>query len=254
MTSEPGNRVPVGANPLRPAPADPHTCSIDVRHRVLELSPMFSGLDEAGLAEVNGFCRAVNFSEGEAIYHAGDPAERLYVVAIGVAKLSRVSADGREVLTDVLTPGDFLGALPALGQEVYAESGQALTPLCLLLFESRSIDLILRNHPEVAVATLEAVSGRLASAREVIHRLSTGTVEQRLAVALGLLQDRVGEPDESGVLLQMPLTRDDLAGMVASTPETVSRTLSAWRQQGLVEAGRRWLRILDQDGLAAIAN
>lgn len=215
---------------------------------------MFAGLGPTALDEVNGLCRAVNFAEGEPIYHAGDRAERLFIVAIGVAKLTRVSTEGKEVLTDVLAPGDFLGALPALGQSRYAESGWALTPTCLLLFEARSIDLILKDHPEVAVATLEAVSGRLAAAQEAIHRLSTDRVEQRLAAALELLVRQVGEADGTGILLQVPLTREDLAGMVGSAPETVSRTLSIWKKQGLVEPGRRWIRILDSEGLARIAN
>ncbi len=213
---------------------------------------MFAGLDAAALAEVNALCRAVDFDEGEPIYHAGDRAERLFIVALGIAKLTRVSSEGREVLTDVLAPGDFLGALPALGQSNYAESASALTPACLLLFEARSIDLILKGHPEVAVATLEAVSGRLAAAQTAIHRLSTDRVEQRLAATLELLLERVGEPDDAGILLQVPLTRDDLAAMTGSTPETVSRTLSAWRNRNLVEAGRRWVRVLDRDGLTRI--
>jgi CRP-like cAMP-binding protein len=213
---------------------------------------MFAGLDAAALAEVNALCRAVDFDEGESIYHAGDRAERLFIVALGIAKLTRVSSEGREVLTDVLAPGDFLGALPALGQSNYAESASALTPACLLLFEARSIDLILKGHPEVAVATLEAVSGRLAAAQTAIHRLSTDRVESRLAATLELLLERVGEPDDAGILLQVPLTRDDLAAMTGSTPETVSRILSAWRKRGLVEAGRRWVRILDRAGLTRI--
>lgn len=253
VPSQPEPAPATTASPLRVPDPNPHACSADVRFRVLGQAPMFSRLDPEALTEVNGLCRAVNFEEGESIYLAGDPAERLYVVAIGVAKLSRISEDGKEVLTDVLTPGDFLGALPALGQERYAESGQALTPLCLLLFEARSIDRILRDHPDVAVATLEAVSGRLAAAREVIHRLSTGTVERRLVAVLALLAERVGERDQYGTLLQVPLTREDLAGMTGSTPETVSRTLTALRERGLIEAGRRWVRILDPDALDDLA-
>lgn len=214
---------------------------------------MFSRLDPEALTEVNRLCRAVNFAEGESIYLTGDPAERLYVVAIGVAKLSRISGDGKEVLTDVLTAGDFLGALPALGQERYAETGRTLTPACLLLFDARAIERILHRHPEVAVATLEAVSSRLAAAREAVHRLATGSVEHRLAGVLDLLAERVGEADGEGILLQVPLTREDLAGMTGSTPETVSRTLTSLRKRGVITAGRRWVRILDRDALAVLA-
>jgi CRP-like cAMP-binding protein len=224
-----------------------------VRVRALGRAPMFAELQPDALADVDRHTRTVAFQEGELIYHAGDRAERLFVVVTGAVKLTRVSAEGREVLTDVLVSGEFLGALPALGQERYAETARALTPACVLVFGARDVDALLRRHPTVAVATLTAVSARLAGAQAAIERFTTAPVDQRLATVLLLLADKLGEPDRGGVLLQAPLTREDLAAMTGAVPETVSRVLSAWRRRGLLDAGRRWVRLRDEPALAALA-
>lgn len=241
------------ASPLALAPADPHACTPGVRTGALARAPMFAALTPDALAEVDARARTVAFQEGDPVYHAGDPAERLFVVVTGAVKLTRLGPEGREVLTDVLVTGEFLGAPPALGQERYADSATALTPVCLLVFGAAELDAILRRHPSVALAALEALSGRLAGAQATIEALSTAPVAQRLARALLRLTDKLGAPDDGGLLLQAPLTREDLAAMTGAVPETVSRVLSGWRRDGLLDAGRRWVRIRDRTRLEAIA-
>ncbi|WP_217913295.1 Crp/Fnr family transcriptional regulator [Miltoncostaea marina] len=240
-------------SPLTAERADPHVCTPDVRVRALARAPMFAALAPDALADVDARSRTVAFQEGERIYHALDPAERLHVVVTGAVKLTRLGPGGRAVLTDVLVSGEFAGALPALGQERYGEDAWALTGTCLLVFGAREVDDILRRHPSVALAALAAVSGRLAAAQEAIRRLSTASVEQRLAAVLLMLARKVGRPDGEGVLLHAPLGREDLAAMAAATPETISRELSGLRARGLVDAGRRWVRLRDVAALEAVA-
>jgi CRP-like cAMP-binding protein len=240
-------------SPLTLPTADPHACTPGVRLRALAQAPMFAMLGPQELADVDARCRTVGFQEGEPIYHAGDRAERLLVVVTGAVKLTRLGPEGREVLTDVLTSGEFLGALPALGEERHAESAWALSAACLLVFGVSQFEAVLNRHPPVALAALGAVSRRLADANRAIQRLATAPVDQRLAATLVLLADKVGERDDRGTLLQAPLTREDLAAMTGAVPETVSRVLSQWRRLGLLDAGRRWVRLRDRPALEAIA-
>ncbi|WP_141321805.1 Crp/Fnr family transcriptional regulator, partial [Cellulomonas uda] len=91
---------------------------------------------------------------------------------------------------------------------------------------------------------------RLARAHDDIGGQSTDTVPQRVATALLRLADKVGRdrPGE-GLLLEVPLSRADLAALARTTPESVSRVMSGWKQQGVVASGRRWTAILDRDRL-----
>ncbi len=232
---------------------DPHSCTIGVRHEVLSRTPFLTGLSAEEIDAINDRVQVRNYEAGEAVYHAGQPARWLYVVAVGTAKLSRPTLEGREVLLDVARPGDFLGALPVLGADTYEESAWAVTALCLLSLAAADFDAILDRHPSVARAGLEVVGQRLRDARARIHWLSAATVEVRVAATLALLARRAGRRSAGGVLIEVPLSRDDLAAMTGSASETVSRTLSRFRRDGLVDTGRRWVRILDPAALAALA-
>ena len=92
---------------------------------------------------------------------------------------------------------------------------------------------------------LEAVSQRLAESQEIVKQLSADTVEQRIASALLRLVGKLGEARGQGVLIQLPFSRQDLAAMTGSTPETVSRVMSRFEEDGLIKSGRKWVTILD---------
>ncbi len=122
----------------------------------------------------------------------------------------------------------------------------------MLAVTAQDFQALLRRYPAVAVAALEMVSARLRSSTEVVEQLSAHPVEQRIASALLNLAQRVGERKGNAVLIQMPLSRQDLADMTGTTPETVSRTMAQFRDAGLIRTGRRWTAVLDPAGLEKI--
>ena len=167
------------------------------------------------------------------------------VVATGAVKTTRLAADGRESLIDLLTPGDFFGALPALGQKHYADSATTLTPACLLGLDASEYDAVMHEIPQVAVATLKGVAHRLTQSQQAIHMLAGAPLEQRLAAILLVLAGKVGKPWNGATLLDVPLAREDLAAMAGAATESVSRLLSQWQREGAIEAGRRWVAVAD---------
>ena len=238
--------------PLEIAAAHAHVCSPAVRLEMLSRSPLFGALTSDELAEVDSRCRALAFDEGGAIYHAGEAADRVYVVATGAAKVVRLAPDGRQTLLDLSGPGDYLGAVPALGLTEHVDSAWALVPSCLLGLDSDEFTAVMNEFPAVALATLAAVSQRLSVAQQSVHLLSGTPLGQRLAATLLLLAEKIGEPWEGGTLLQAPLSREDLAAMTGAATESVSRILSTWRRDGLIESGRRWVALRDPSALQQI--
>ncbi len=238
--------------PLSTPLADPQACTQHTRIAVCQKVPLFADLDAQQLTQVNRHCQAQGFDAAASIYRQGDKATRMYVVATGAVKTTRLAADGRETLIDLLAPGDFFGALPALGQERYAESASTLTPACLLGLDAREYDAIMQEIPQVAVATLKGVAHRLSESQETIHMLASAPLEQRLAAMLLVLADKVGKPWNGATLLDVPLSREDLAAMAGAATESVSRLISRWHRKGWIEAGRRWLTIRDRNHLALL--
>jgi len=223
---------------------------MSVRLQVLANSPIFGALEPADLPEVDRLCAAHFFSRGENVYFAGDDADALYVVAQGALKLSRPSPDGYDVLVDVVGPGDFLGMLTALGEVTFAETATALAESCVLRFTSQAFRAVLNEHPHVTLAALDAVSERLAAARRVVRELAADTAEQRIGAALLRLAETLGEGGAGPVHIPVVITQAELASMAGTTPETVSRTLSKWRSENLVQTSRGSIAITDPAALA----
>jgi len=187
--------------------------------------PLFADLDVHDIAQVDQRCQAHAFAAGAVVYHAGASATRMYVVATGAVKAVRPALDGRETILDLCAPGDFLGAVPALGEDVYSDTAWAVSASCLLGLEAHDFDAIMERFPAVARATLRGVSRRLSQAQQAVHLLAGAPLEQRLA---------------------------DLASMTGAAPESVSRLLSGWRREGLIDSGRRWIAVRDAKALHSL--
>lgn len=240
--------------PLRSACAAPHPCPAPVRMQVLSRTPMFAGLSEVALRDVDRRVTSLSWGEGEHLHIQGEPAEHLYLMAAGRAKAYRTAPTGQEVVVELLGPGDLFGGLRTLGRPVHDESVQALTTVCALRIGDDEFRRLLVDHPEVGLRVLEDATALLAQARADVTRQSTATVTERLAAVLLRLAGKFGEPaPDGGTLIGLPLSRADLAGLTGSTPESVSRVMSRWRQEGVVDTGRRWTAVRDPRRLTAIA-
>lgn len=240
-------------SPVQTVTTEPHFCSIDLRLKILGRLPFFDGVTGAALEEINKLFVEVGCQPGEVLYHAGDPAARLYVVAEGKIKLMQHTADGRSVLLDLLASGDFFGPLALSGPAVYAETAQAQTAGCMLRIALDDFRALLAEHPELALKALAVMAERLAASHQRVLQLSAMPVEQRIAFTLLRLAEKLGREQDGGILIDTPLSRDDLADMTGTTPETVSRVISRLQAGGAVTSGRQWLAVTDRTKLRQIA-
>jgi CRP-like cAMP-binding protein len=156
-------------------------------------------------------------------------------------------------MLDLLGSGGFFGSLSVFGDDEYPDTVYAQTGCCVISIEAADFQFILQRYPPVALAVLETVQKRLREAHDLIRQLSAEPVESRVAGALLKLAERMGRPESDRVLIQTPLSRQDLANMVGTTLETASRVISQFRKAGLIDSGRQWIAIRDPAGLAAIA-
>ncbi|MGV8979295.1 MAG: Crp/Fnr family transcriptional regulator [Cellulomonas sp.] len=240
--------------PLRTTCAQPHSCARPVRLGVLQQVPYFSGLSDDELDAIDRRMLSLSWAEGDLLYRAGEPARYLFVLAAGRVKLSQPTTSGTAVVVDVVLPGRLFGAMGALGQPVYEQTAEALVTSCALRIDQEAFRSVLSEHTQVALRVLDDVAGRLASAHSRAGQQVTDTVAQRVASTLLRLADDVGqERAGGGTLLQVPLSRADLAGLTGSTPESVSRVMSQLRKDGIIDSGRRWTAVLDRARLEATA-
>jgi CRP/FNR family transcriptional regulator, nitrogen oxide reductase regulator len=239
--------------PIETTDIEPEICTIHLRLKILRQLPFFKGLPDEAISQINPLFKAEGYTTDEFIYFAGDRAAKLYVVAEGKVKLLRHAPTGQEVILDVLLPGEFFGSLPILGENSHTDTAQAYTSGCVLTITGADFQKILEQYPTVSLTLLEIVSARLLEAREAIHHLSASPVESRLATILLKLANKLGKEQDNALLIQLPLSRQDLADMTGATVETISRLMSQFRKQKLIDSGRRWVAITDRDRLKEIA-
>lgn len=227
-------------------------CDLGLRLYILGRLPFFQGLPASGIHEINELFTERGFLAGEIIYFESNPANRLYVVADGNVKLMHHTMSGKDIMFDILEQGEFFGSLAYEGNPAYNETAHAHTPVCTLSIEGQDFRQVLNEYPQVALKVVDIMTKRLRSAHEMVGLLSVAPVEQRLAHVLLKLGGKLGKQDEAGLLIQMPLGRNELAELTGTTAETASRVMSQLQKEGLIRTGRRWVAITDRPGLASL--
>lgn len=239
--------------PLRTPSLEAHHCTIDLRLEKLGMVPFFQELSDDQLRQVNKKFTASHYSRGETIYRQGDSATMLRVVVAGNVKLVAHTMEGEGVLLDMLQPGDFFGNPTAGNKDVYNETAQTQTDACILSIRLSDFREVMNKYSSVAMRVLDITTERLNESRQRIQHLSTLPVTKRIAHILVTLGNKFGEQDSRGLLIQLPLSRKDLADMAGTSTETTSRIMSRFQEENLITSGRQWVTIKDKPELLRIS-
>lgn len=220
---------------------------------VLARCPVFHGLTPEELRSVRTSARSRMLRRGEVLFSQGDPATHAYVLEAGRMRLVQVFPDGRAVIHRILTPGEFFGGIAALGEARYPVSAEALEDSMVLGWSGEAMQRLLLRHPRVALNLLRLQARRIEELQERVQELISERVERRVARAVLRLARQAGRRTEEGILIDLPLSREDLANLTGTTLFTTSRILSRWERQGIVFAGRQRLVIRIPHALVEIA-
>lgn len=216
--------------------------------------PFFQHLGEMEVATLAAAARYREAERGAFFFHEGDPADKLYVLVDGRVRLHQLSAEGQQVLLRFVCAGEPFGWIGCLVGTAYPASAEAADGCAALYWEAQTITAIMERHPRLAMAALRMLAQQVQEMQERYRELATERVERRLARALLRLSSQTGLPVPGGVLLDIRLSRQDLAEMTGTTLYTVSRILSRWEQEGLVKSRRERVLIRRPEGLVSVAD
>jgi CRP/FNR family transcriptional regulator, global nitrogen regulator len=194
--------------------------------------------EEAGLRTVER-----RFSPKDTIFAPGDPDDQLYFLLSGTVRLYKIYGDFKEATTALLKDGGIFGKLNLVEgrwQNVFAE---AVTESRVASIQKSSLEAVIKRDPEFALRLFSSFSERLRQSDEVIESLLHREVSTRLATLLGNLSERFGRENGSGTLIDVRLTHQDLANMIASTREAVSKVMSEFQRAGVIEVSSRRITI-----------
>lgn len=182
---------------------------------------------------------------GEVIWFAGADSRFAAVVGVGLVKMTRTTPQSTSVTVELMGPGQSLGIIAALEGRVYPLTAIAVTNCWYLKVPCELLRQVYAGSEFLRDQALRSMSPRLRRAHDMMARMSSAKVDQRIAAVLLLLMDSYGVKSTNGVTLSVPLTRQDLAEMAGTTVETTIRVMSRWTKQKLVSAERQRVTILD---------
>lgn len=226
--------------------------SVTASTTVLDL-PILSALTEAGRKDLSAHMAEVRYEKDELIFKEGDPAESFHVLLSGTVKCVKSSPEGKEAVLKVLAPGDLFCCEAAVfdGGE-HPGCAKPMGPVKVLKIGKKAYFRLLKNNPEAALEIIRYLGHRLNESQETAKTFALERADQRVASLLARLAERAGKDIPGGLLLDMQLSRQDIADMTGLALETTIRTISKLTRDGLLGKSGRSIMVKDLKGLKAL--
>ena len=211
--------------------------------------PLFSGLPDDQLDIIASIAESKIAEKGAAIFSDGETANGFYVVADGTVKIYKLSMEGKEKILHIFGPAEPFGEVPVFAGDNFPANAQAVTKSRLLFFPREAFVRLITDNPSLCLNMLAVLSFRLRQFTDQIENLSLKEVPARLAsYLLSLSQEQ-----EIKEAVTLPISKGQLAGLLGTIPETLSRIFARMAQQELIAVSGRRIDLLDRDGIAALS-
>jgi CRP-like cAMP-binding protein len=221
---------------------------MDIAGRIATI-PLFEGLPGEQLQDLAAIVVEQVFGKAEIIFSEGDEGAGFYVVASGRVKVFKLSPEGKEQILHIFGPGEPFGEVPVFAGQHFPANAEAMEESRLFFFPRSSFVGLIKKNPGLALNMLAVLSRRLRVFASLIEDLSLKEVPGRLAAYLLYLSHK----EKGSRELELTITKAQLASLLGTIPETLSRILSKMSGQGLIESDGRKIRILDPEAIADMA-
>lgn len=219
----------------------------------MQSMPLFRDLGRKETEEILRAAAWRQIEAGEYFFLQGDPAERVYLLVEGRVRLLQVTQDGQQIVFKVAAPWNLMAVVALVQGTSYPVSAQAVENSRALSWPRDYLNGFAQKSPALAFGVMELMAASVQEFQDKLREQATERVERRLARTILRLANQTGKKIPEGVLIDMPLSRQDLAEMTGATLYTISRILSQWENQELVISGRERLVIRWPHGVVAIA-
>lgn len=219
------------------------------RSEVLREITGFWGLPPTALERVASVAVIKRRRKKEILFAQGDPGEGCFVVVTGQVKIYKMSSEGKEVIFRICRPGDLFAQVTLFSEGCYPASAQALSDCELLLFPRATFLELIGKEPQLALSMLGSLSMRMRQLTTQIEGLALKEVPGRLATYLIYLHEKQGSPD--AVVLES--SKGQLAAILGTTPETLSRIFANMTERGLLRVERSTVLLINRPALLDLA-
>lgn len=227
---------------------------LDLESKLLFLKrvPIFSGVDDDSLSKIATVTSEKNYSKKNIVFHEGDYGDALYIIKNGRIKISKVAIDGREKTLSILKTGDFFGEMAIFDNMPRSATSEAMdNDVKLLSISKNDFERVVFENPSIALAIMKDLTRRIRQINEQVQDLAFKDVHGRVASTIyNLLKAERDVAKDGNKIRSLRMTHQDLANMVGSSRETVTRALNRLQDEGIISISHQQIAINDIDKLS----
>jgi CRP/FNR family transcriptional regulator, dissimilatory nitrate respiration regulator len=212
--------------------------------------PLFKGLTVEQLESLSDIGLRCTFKKGQTVFSDGDNANGFYVLQSGRVKIFKLSYEGREQILHIIVPGEPFGEAPVFAGERFPAYAEALEDSETIFFPRASFIELINKDPLIAMNMLAILSQRLKRFTQLVENLSLKEVPQRLAAYLLYSGEEKKDHDN----LELDIAKGQLASILGTIPETLSRILSKMVNQDLIQVQGRVIKLINKKGLEELSS
>jgi CRP/FNR family transcriptional regulator, cyclic AMP receptor protein len=224
------------------------------KRRFLEGNPLFQAFPPVDLDRLAAHLVERRCADGQMIFGRGDPGTSMMIVVEGRVRIGVTAPSGREVLLNIIEPGQIFGEMTLLDGKARSADATAFGPCLLLMLDRRDVLPVIRQSPDVAIRLLEILCGRIRRTSEQLEGIALFALTSRLARLLLTLAESHGQQAGGGTRIDAALSQRDLGQLIGASREKVNVQLGRWVADGYIARDGGAIVILDSDALTDIAD
>lgn len=210
----------------------------ELKNRYLSEVDIFCDLDKSELRVIAEQAPMRTFERGSILFSPQEPVEVLFILKAGAVRIFRIGPDGRALTTALLSPGTIFGEMVLLGQHMYDRYAEAMDDATVCLMDRADVHTYLLSNPKIALRVTELLGRRLIEAEQRLTDAVLKPAPQRVASTLHTLARKEFLRSVRGTELSVRLTHEQLADLVGTSRETVTKALGTLADEGVIKLGR----------------
>ena len=215
---------------------------------------IFCGIKQTSLNSISSTKVMNHYKKGQTLYFQGNPAFGLYCINSGKIKISKIGADGKEIIIRIAGPGDILGHQNLYSNDNYTATATVIEEASVCFLDKKFVLNTISHEPVISQNIIRKLGDEMTAFEARSAAMSHKNVRERLAELLLLLKNTYGISEKGRFRLDIKLTREEIASMVGTANETIIRFISEFKEEGILEQEGKVIYIMNEAKLKQTAN
>ncbi len=219
--------------------------------KILLQSSLLQGVEKKNLDLFLKMGQWKNFQKGNFLFHQGENADQVYILTHGKIKLTQLNLEGNQIVLRILGPKQLIAIISVLENTPYPASAEVIEKGIAFAFKQKDLLKLMKQESQVGINVMKILIHRIQELQDRFCELATERVDSRIAKALLRLANQVGIKTAEGILIDLRLSRQDLAEITGTTLYTVSRLLTQWGKNGWIKSYQKKITVCKPEKLAS---